>query len=45
MAELREDIYGGGPQNDLLRSWLSMTITREMVCSGARGGGGGGSEG
>lgn len=29
---IREDIYGGGPQNNLLRFWLSIDISREMVC-------------
>jgi hypothetical protein len=28
---LREDIYGGGPNNNLLRYWLSIEISREMV--------------
>ena len=28
---LPEDIYSGGPQNPLLRHWLSMDITREMA--------------
>lgn len=28
---LREDIYGGGPMNNLLRYWLSIDITREMA--------------
>ena len=28
---LREDLYGGGPMNNLLRYWLSIEITREMV--------------
>ena len=30
-ARLPEDIYSGGPQNPLLRHWLSMDITREMA--------------
>jgi hypothetical protein len=29
--ELPEDIYAGGPQNPLLRYWLSIDITREMA--------------
>jgi hypothetical protein len=29
--ELPEDIYSGGPQNPLLRYWLSIDITREMA--------------
>lgn len=28
---LREDIYGGGPQNDLLRYWLAMPISRQIA--------------
>ena len=28
---LPEDIYSGGPQNPLLRYWLSMDITREAA--------------
>lgn len=28
---LPEDIYAGGPSNDLLRFWLSQTIDRERA--------------
>ena len=31
MTALPEDIYAGGPQNPLLRYWLSIDITREAA--------------
>eukprot|EP00049_Salpingoeca_infusionum_P017325 m.352562 g.352562 ORF g.352562 m.352562 type:complete len:209 (-) comp16553_c0_seq1:1212-1838(-) len=31
MAQLKEDIYGGGPSHNILRYWLSIPITRQAA--------------